>query len=63
MIDNMEEEREYSFSLNERDIITEAVMEFVKILPREHYIDAEKPTSEMCLKIVRKLWANKESPE
>ena len=28
MIDNMDAEREYSFSLTERDIITEAVNEF-----------------------------------
>jgi len=57
MIDNMEAEREYSFSLDERDIITEAVNEFAKNLSEQPY------NNEMCFKIVRKLWANKESPE
>ena len=57
MTDNMDAEREYSFSLNERDIITEAVNEFAKNLSEQPY------NNEMCFKIVRKLWANKESPE
>ena len=53
MIDNMDAEREYSFSLNERDIITEAVNEFAKNLSEQPY------NNEMCFKIVRKLWAKK----
>ena len=57
MIDNMEAEREYSFSLDERDIITEAVNEFAKNQPYNNV------SEQMCFKIVRKLWANKESPE
>ena len=57
MIDNMEEEREYSFSLDERDIITEAVNEFAKNQPYNNV------SEQMCFKIVRKLWANKESSE